>query len=140
MRMRSICVAICLMFLLSGNGLTADAPKVEVKVLAKSGKSWDGQSLPAYPKGVPEISILHITIPPKTTLPLHHHPVINAGVMLEGELTVITETDKVLHLKKGDALIEVVETIHYGKNEGDTPVVIIVFYAGVKDQAVTVKE
>mgnify|MGYP000899664948 CR=1 FL=1 len=40
-------------------------------------------------------------------------------------------------LKAGDALIEVVNTWHYGKNSGDTPVEIIVFYAGTADAPVT---
>ncbi len=49
-----------------------------------------GNTLPEYPEGKPEITILRIQIPPGTTLPLHTHPVINAGVLLSGELAVIT--------------------------------------------------
>jgi len=58
-------------------------------------------------------------------------------VVLSGNLTVITEHEKTLQLKAGDALIEVVNTWHYGKNSGDTPVEIIVFYAGVEGKPVT---
>lgn len=91
-------------------------------------------------KGVPEITILKIKIPPKMRLPLHQHPVINAGVLLKGELTVVTEEKETLHLKAGDAIIEVVDKWHYGINEGTEPAEIIVFYAGTKDLPVTIKE
>jgi quercetin dioxygenase-like cupin family protein len=112
---------------------------VQVKELACSGSSWDGAALPSYPRGKPEVKILQITIPPKATLPLHHHPVINAGVLLRGELTVTTETGKTLEMKAGNSLIEVVGTRHYGRNDGSVPAEIIVFYAGVQGTPVTVK-
>jgi len=73
-------------------------------------------------------------------LPVHLHPEINAGVLLKGELTVVTEDKKTLHLQAGDPIVEVVDTWHYGINEGDTPAEIIVFYAGVQDVPITIKE
>ncbi|MDD5504773.1 MAG: cupin domain-containing protein [Candidatus Omnitrophica bacterium] len=106
--------------------------------LAKAQTSWDGSQLPVYPKGVPEVTILRITIPQGAQLPLHKHPVINAGVMLKGELAVITENNKLLRLKEGDAIVEVVDKWHYGKNEGDGPAEIIVFYAGERNSSITV--
>ncbi|MDD5359826.1 MAG: cupin domain-containing protein [Sulfurovaceae bacterium] len=113
--------------------------KTDVSILAKSSSSWDGETLPNYPAGKPEVTILKIIIPPKTLLPLHKHPVINAGVLIKGELTVITEDNKILHLKAGDSIVEVVDKWHYGKNDGNEPAEIIVFYAGVQDTPITVK-
>ncbi len=107
--------------------------------MVKSSASWDGHPLPAYKTGTPEITILRITIPPKQRLPLHKHLVINAGVLLKGELTVITESGAILHLKPYDPIVEVVDTWHYGKNEGSEPAEIIVFYAGEKDGPITIK-
>jgi len=138
--MKRLIVGVCLTLLVSTTAWAKDAAKVQVDVLSKSSLTWSGDELPAYPKGTPEITILRITIPPSTTLPMHNHPVINAGVLLSGQLTVITKSNQVLHLNAGDSLIEVVGTWHYGKNEGDTPAEIIVFYAGVKDTPITVKE
>ncbi|MCG8616693.1 MAG: cupin domain-containing protein [Desulfobacterales bacterium] len=123
--------------LLAGQEASA---KVTAKVLAKSTHSWNGNALPAYPAGTPEVSILRIQIPAGVTLPWHTHPVINAGVLISGELTVITRSGKTLALKAGDPIVEVVDTWHYGKNEGSEPADIIVFYAGVKDEPITVKE
>ncbi len=116
------------------------AANVESVTLTKSDKSWDGSAMPAYPKGAPEISVLKITIPPHTELPLHKHPIINAGYMVKGSLKVVTDENKVLHLKAGEALIEVVDKWHYGVNEGDEPVEIVVFYAGTKESSYSVKK
>lgn len=116
------------------------AGNVESVTLAKSSQSWDGSSMPAYPKEAPEISVLKITIPAHTELPLHKHPIINAGYMVKGSLKVVTDENKVLHLKAGEALIEVVDKWHYGVNEGDEPVEIVVFYAGTKESSYSIKK
>jgi quercetin dioxygenase-like cupin family protein len=125
--------------LLLSNVLAEDVSNVAVDVLSKTGSSWDGKSLPDYPTGKPEITILRIKIPAKTQLPLHKHPVINAGVLLSGELTVVTEDNKTLYLKAGDSIVEVVDKWHYGKNEGNEPAEILVFYAGSLGTPITVK-
>ena len=61
---------------------------------------------------------------------MHKHPIINAGVLLKGELTVTSEHNDTLYLKAGDPIIELVNTWHYGINESDKPAEIIVFYVG----------
>jgi quercetin dioxygenase-like cupin family protein len=121
------------------NACAGNLKNINVETLAKSSISWDGQTLPDYPKGKPEITILRIKIPAGAKLEMHKHPVINAGLMLAGELTVITEKNETLHLKAGDSIIEVVDKWHYGKNEGNKTAEIIVFYAGIVNQPITVK-
>ena len=138
--MKKIFFGICLIFFFTGNIYAYDTAAIKSQVLAKGVKSWDGSLLPEYPEGKPEITILRIQIAPGAKLPRHKHPVINAGVLLKGELTVITDDNKVLHLKAGDPIIEVVDKWHYGKNEGKEPAEIIVFYAGTEGSPVTVKE
>jgi quercetin dioxygenase-like cupin family protein len=122
-------ITLCFIALLAGTAHARENP-VKVDILAQSSQSWDGRQLPAYPTTTPEISVLRIEIPAGTQLALHQHPVINVGYLVSGELTVITEQNETLHLKAGDALIEVVDKWHYGKNEGSTPAVIVVVYAG----------
>ncbi|MCG9677379.1 cupin domain-containing protein [Vibrio sp. Isolate23] len=146
--MNRLFIAACLTVSLSGQSFANEeqslgdkmTPKVEQ--LAKSSRSWEGSELPSYGQGIPEITVLKITIPPKAQLPLHEHPAINAGVLTKGQLTVITQDEvkgkKVLEMKAGDSLVEVVNTCHYGRNEGNEPAEIIVFYAGIKDAPVTV--
>ncbi len=103
-----------------------------VEKLNQSTTSWEGSLLPAYPAGQPEIQILRITVPPRTTLPMHKHPGINAGYLLQGMLTVVTEDGKRLELAAGDTIVEVVDLWHFGTNEGVEPAVILVFHAGVE--------
>lgn len=114
--------------------------EIQVQTLAKSTVSWDGQTLPAYPMTQPEITALRIQVPPGASLPRHQHPLINAGFLISGDLTVIKEGGEVLHLKAGDAIVELVNTWHYGKNEGDVPVDIVVFYMGSPGLELSVKE
>lgn len=137
--MKRLLCGICLTLLLSSPVRAREVNPVNVEVLAKTSSSWDGGNLPDYAKGKPEITILRITIPPKAQLPLHKHPVINAGLLLRGELTVETEDKKILHLKAGDSIVEVVNKWHSGKNEGNEPAEIIVFYAGIQDEPITIK-
>jgi quercetin dioxygenase-like cupin family protein len=129
---------ICVVLLLSGQVFAGEASPYQAEVLSKTSSSWNGTALPAYPEGAPQVTILRITIPPGTQLPVHKHPVINAGVILKGQLTVVTEAGKRLDLKAGDAIVEVVNTWHYGKNEGDEPAELIVFYAGVQGTPISV--
>ena len=136
--MRKLFYVICLTLLLSSNARAEDANGVDVAVLSKTGSSWDGTALPEYTTGKPEITILKIRIPPGGQLPLHKHLVINAGLLLSGELTVVTEDNKILHLKAGEPIVEVVNTWHYGKNEGTIPAEIIVLYTGTIGAPITI--
>ena len=138
--MMKICLFIFLcLSVTAGHGFAGEA-KASARVLAKSTHSWNGNALPAYPEGTPEVTILRIRIPAGVTLPWHTHPVINAGVLISGELTLTTRSGKVLEMKAGDPIVEVVDTWHYGENKGAEPADIIVFYAGTKGNPVTIKE
>lgn len=108
--------------------------------LIESSKSWNGEVLPQYPAGKPKITILKITVPPHSKLSIHKHLVINAGVLTKGELTVVDEQNNILQLKAGDALVELVNTCHYGENKGDIAAEIIVFYAGVEGLPITITD
>lgn len=136
--MKKFILFLC--FIFSTTVLWAQESKLVVDELVKSEFSWNGATLPEYPDGQPELTILRIIIPPQTKLPVHEHPVINAGVLLRGELTVITKDKQTLNMKAGDPIIEVVDTWHYGINEGSEDAEIIVFYAGLKGSQITIKE
>ncbi len=138
--MNKLFYVISLSLLLSSHVLARDIKAVNYEVLAKTSSSWDDEDLPYYSKGKPEITILKVVVPPRFQLPLHKHPVINAGVLLKGELTVVTENKKTLHLKAGDSIVEVVDKWHYGINDSNEPAEIIVFYVGIKGMPITVKK
>ena len=124
-------------WLAAASGLADPIPGVEVEHLARSSHSWNGHPLPSYRPQQPEITILRFRIAPGARLPLHEHPVINAGVLLSGTLTVESKAGEVLHLKAGEALVELVGELHFGYNSGTEPVDLIVFYAGNVEQPIT---
>lgn len=138
--MKTSFYSVCFILLFASIIPAQDSSTIKTEILAKTTSSWDGSELISYGEGKPEITILKITIPPKAKLPEHKHPVINAGVLLKGELTVVTDEGKTLHLKAGDSIVEVVNKWHYGENDGNVPAEIIVFYAGTVGEPITVKE
>ncbi len=138
--MKYIFFGVYLTLSLLNHAIAKDVTSVKVDILSKTSVSWDGKTLPDYEKGQSEISILKIIIPPGVKLPWHKHPVINAGILLKGELTVVAEDDTILNMKAGDTIVEVVGKWHYGKNEGDEPAEIIVFYAGTQGVPLTIKK
>ena len=122
----------------SGAALAADAPTATNEVLLKSTSSWDGTPYIRYPDGTPELTTLKITIPPRTELPWHTHPMPNVAYVLSGELTVEQrEGGQSKTIKAGDVLPEMVDINHRGRT-GDNPVVLIVFYAGTKGMPLSV--
>jgi quercetin dioxygenase-like cupin family protein len=133
-----VCSSLLLLLILTGmvgcatrgNDASQGASGIENRELIKNTRSWDGELLPPYPDGQPEVSIRRFVIPPGAQLPMHKHPVINAGVLLSGELEVVKEDGRTLRLKAGDPIIEMVNTWHYGRNPGKVPAEIIVVYAG----------
>lgn len=121
-------------FILAPSGLVSakELPTVKVEKLLSTGSSWEGTAYKSYPDAAPEISMVKITIPPHTKLPWHTHPMINAGYILSGEITLEKKvTGETRHFTEGQAIAETVGQIHRGVT-GDKPVTLIVFYAGAK--------
>ncbi len=97
--------------------------------LKKTSTSWDGVTLPNYPKGRPELVVNHVTIPPHSQLAWHHHVIMSYGIVTSGALTLVKrDTNEEKTYKKGDAIVETVGSIHRGENRGDVPVEVTVFY------------
>ena len=117
-----------------------DLGEIKVTQILKATKQWDGSQLPPYPSKNPEITILSYEIPPGIRLPMHKHPVINAGVVLQGKLTVITKDGKQLTLNSGDSIVELVNKWHYGINQDTVPVKLIMFYVGEVGTPLVIKE
>jgi quercetin dioxygenase-like cupin family protein len=103
--------------------------------LLKTDKAWNGTPYPPYQKGQPELTMLRLTIAPHAALPWHSHLAPNAGYLVSGQLKIEDrESGKSIQLKAGDAFAETVNDIHRGINDGDTPTVVIITYAGIKGE------
>lgn len=128
------------LFTLSFSGFALEnSTGVKVTPLMKTTTSWNGAQL-KYPEGQAEITGIIVEIAPGAETNWHLHPVPSFGLLMEGELDVHLKDGQVKHLKAGEAMAEVVDTLHNGKNVGKTPVKILVFYAGSVGNALTVKE
>ena len=111
---------------------------IKVTPLIQSTQSWNGATV-AYPAGQAQITGLVVEIAPGADTGWHQHPAPSFGVITQGTLEVTLRDGKVKRLQAGDALIEVVNTDHIGRNVGEIPVKLIVFYAGAVGQVLTLK-
>ncbi len=112
---------------------------VKVTQFLKTTTSWSGVPI-TYPTGKPEVTGLIVEIAPGGETGWHEHPTASFAYVLEGNLEVSLKNGTVKKLQAGDALPEVVNTQHNGRNVGKTPVKLIVFYAGAVGQALTAKK
>jgi quercetin dioxygenase-like cupin family protein len=78
----------------------------------------------------PEITVMKVEIKPGAETGWHSHPVPLYAYVLEGNLTVEVKGGKTYHFTAGDAIVEVVNIPHNGKNLSRMPVVLIAFYTG----------
>ena len=115
------------------------ATKVEVIELKRTSQSWDGAELPDYPVGRPELVVKRYVFPCGSKLGWHHHPVMNYGLVQQGELTIIGLDGKEKTVRAGEAVVEMVGTIHHGENRGDKPVVLDMYYVSQKGTPLAVQ-
>jgi quercetin dioxygenase-like cupin family protein len=123
--------------LASSNQLDSLGPGVTVQTLNRSDRSWNGALLPSLSAAQPEVQVLRMTIPPGVTLNLHQHPVIHAGVLLQGRLRLETKDGATQLLEPGQAVIEVVSNEHRSVSLGPDPAVLIIVFVGPLGQAIT---
>ena len=107
--------------------------------LIRTSQSWDGVELPDYFEGRPELVAVKYVFPAGQKLGWHHHPVINYGILVEGELTIIGQDGQERVVHEGEAVVEMVNTIHHGENRGTKPVVLYMFYLSQKDLPLAVQ-
>jgi quercetin dioxygenase-like cupin family protein len=126
--MRMIAAILISSALLGAQAAKAPNP-LQVKTLLQTDKAWDGKAYESYPAGRPQLSVLQITIPPRTTMEWHRHPVPNAAYVVSGELNVETQEGRKAHFTKGQVIAETVGVWHRGVT-GDQAADLLVFYAG----------
>ena len=112
--------------------------QVKTTELIRTSQSWDGAQLPDYLQGRPELVVRKYVFPASQKLAWHHHPVMNYGVLVQGELTIIDKngTEKVVHA--GEAVVEMVGTVHHGENRGPQPAILYMFYLSQEELPLSV--
>lgn len=112
---------------------------VKTTELLRTSQSWDGAEMPNYPEGKPELVAIRYEFPPGKKLGWHHHDVMNYGIVEKGELTIVTIDGIEKTVCAGEAVVEMVGTIHHGENRGTAPVVLNMFYISEKGMPLSVQ-
>ena len=107
------------------------------EVLLKTTSTWDKTQYKKLKIKTPEVTVLKITIGVGEMLPMHKHDIVNIAYVKNGTLTVVTENGEQITLQEGESLPEIIGKYHYGKNTGDKPVELIVFYIGEKGSSLS---
>ena len=115
------------------------ATEVKVMKLKRTSQSWDGAELPDYPVGRPGLVVKRYVFPRGSKLGWHHHPVMNYGIVQQGELTIIGLDGKEKTVRTGEAVVEMVGTVHHGENRGDKTVVLDMYYVSQKGTPLAVQ-
>jgi quercetin dioxygenase-like cupin family protein len=115
-------------------------PPTSVKstVVLKTETSWNGKPI-EYPSGKAEITGAVMEIAPGQETGWHMHPVPVLAMVLEGELEVQLRNGAVKQVKAGEAFVEVVNTLHNGRNLGAGPCKLVAFYTGTTGQKLTIQ-
>ena len=115
------------------------AKEVQHTELIRTNQSWDGVELPDYLQGRPELVAVKYVFPAGKKLGWHHHPVMNYGVLVQGELTIIGLDGKKKVVHEGEAVVEMVNTIHHGVNLGTKDCILYMFYLSQEGEQLAVQ-
>ena len=107
--------------------------------LIRTSQSWDGVELPDYFEGRPELVAVKYVFPAGKKLGWHHHVAMNYGVLVQGELTIIGLDGKTKVVHEGEAVVEMVGTVHHGENRGTKDCILYMFYLSQKDLPLAVQ-
>lgn len=104
--------------------------------LLKTTTTWDGAPI-TYPEGPAEITAVRIELAVGGQTGWHRHPVGSYAYVLQGELEISLGDGRSQRVSAGDVLAEVIGTPHNGRNVGEVPVQLIVFYTGAVGDTLT---
>ncbi|VVE10098.1 cupin domain-containing protein [Pandoraea anhela] len=111
---------------------------VATETLAKSTTAWDQTRYKAYPAGVPEPTLVRITIAPNTRLDWHTHAMPVVAYVAAGNLSVERADNGARRaFAAGQTITELVDVPHRGVT-GDTGAELLVFYAREAQQPLSV--
>ncbi len=114
------------------------AYSAQKEVLLKTTSTWDKVEYHKLKIKKPEVTVLKIDIGVGESLKMHKHDLVNIAYVKKGTLTVYTDKNEQITVKEGECLPEMIGKYHYGKNTGNDPVELIVFYIGEKDTPLAV--
>jgi quercetin dioxygenase-like cupin family protein len=123
----------------SVGAFASDYEGVKVTVIKKATTAANGQKLAYARTDKPEVTVAMVEIPPAGDTGWHSHQIPVYAYILSGAIAVELEDGKQYEFKEGEAIIEVINTPHIGRNRGKAPVKLVVFYTGAEGGQNTVK-
>ncbi len=132
--------AVFLLLILNTPLWAQDYKNVEVSKVLISSVTSNGTPLKYLQTAQPEVTVLVVRVPPGGSTGWHKHPVPVYAYMLEGTLNVEIKGTQTCAFKKGDAILEVMNTLHNGYNSGSETATLVVFYSGAVGVPNVVKE
>ena len=120
--------------------ITNSVSAAQKEVLLQTTSTWDNVKYKKLKFKKPEVTVLKIDIGIGESLPMHKHDLVNIAYVKKGTLTVITDKKEQITVHEGECLPEIIGKYHYGKNSGDEPVELIVFYIGKKETPLSVNK
>ena len=137
----TICSTVAVVTACKEANAQSDNPvnSVQSTELIRTSQSWDGVELPDYLQGRPELVAVKYEFPAGQKLGWHHHPVMNYGILVQGELTIIGLDGKTKVVHEGEAVVEMVGTVHHGENRGTKDCILYMFYLSQKDLPLAVQ-
>lgn len=109
-----------------------DYTQATVETLAVTSTNYAGLPIDYPHAGTPEVTAFVVHLPPGASTGWHKHPVPVYAYMLDGEITLRTETGIVKKFVKGEPIIETMNLLHNGINTGRKTASLVVFYTGFK--------
>lgn len=131
-------LVLFMLFLIISYTAAREYEGVKVTTIAKSSTAYNGQKLRYLKTGKPEVTALTVEIQAGGQTGWHKHPVPVYAYMLSGTLSIEVEGGRTFEFVPGDAIIEVMDTPHNGKNIGAEPARLVVFYTGEEGSPTTV--
>lgn len=98
--------------------------------LLSTGTTVMGETLHYPTNGPAHVTAAIVTLPPGGRTVLHKHGVPLFAYVLEGEITVDYGDRGKRTYRQGDALMEAMDTPHFGADAGPQPVRILTVYMG----------
>ena len=106
---------------------------VQARVILKTKNTSNGQPIAYLQSNNPEVTVMTVELSPGAETGWHTHPFPVYAYILSGSLAIDVEGKNTSFFQGGDAIVEVVNTRHCGKNNGSVPVKLVVFYTGVEN-------
>ena len=128
-----------LLFLTLNSFAIENSNNIKVTKLIETDASWEKTKI-IYPNGETKITALLVEMQPQAKMQMHFHEVPSFGYILEGKITVQSESGDIKTFSKGDVVIEMINKKHSGVNPGDDVTKFIVFYMGTEDLKNTIIE